>query len=166
MMRIPPLRGRLARGMAAVLALCAVADVVALRDALRAQRVDVTAGVGSAAPVPRLPAFRRDRAAQADDTAPDDPFDPDRGAVVAQAGDPIPVTDAAAAAAAVSLIGTVVRAGGGSVAVCRLGSDAPRVLRIGEHIGGLTLLEVEQGRAAFRDSSGARVALRLATPGA
>lgn len=161
------LRGPLAQAAALVLVACVALDLVAVGRAVfvpygsRASHDEA----GAVARAPRLPAAPNDSAALADDTVPDDPFDPDRGAVVSQAGNAVPPPPVVADAP-VALLGTVVRAGGGSVAVCRIGNEPPRVLRVGERIGALTLLDVGQGSAAFRDTSGARVSLHIATPGA
>lgn len=162
----PRLHSRIARSMAGVLAACVLIDAAALVRALRAASVDVRPEPAVAA-VPQLPVASIDSAAAQDDTLPDDPFDADRGGVVTQAGEPAPAAPIAAPAdQMIALVGTVVRADGGSVAVCQLGNQPPRVLHVGERIGALTLLEVEQGRAAFRDTTGARVSLRIITPGA
>lgn len=66
--------------------------------------------------------------------------------------------------AAIRLLGTVIR-GGGGFAVCQLSAESPRIVHIGERLGELTLESLEQGRAVFRSANGARLTLSLATPG-
>lgn len=169
MIRVP-LHSRVVRSMVVVLAACVVLDGVALYRALRIEPLDAPGAEARDRVATILPRIGRDTTAQADDTLPDDPFDPDRGGVVTQAGEVAPAAPVAAPVAApeqvVALVGTVVRPDGGGIAVCQVGNQPPRVLRVGERIGGLTLLEVGQGRAAFRNQTGATVSLRLATPGA
>ncbi len=65
--------------------------------------------------------------------------------------------EAAVAPAAVRLLGTMVLPEGKSVALCQWGSDSPRLVRIGEMIGDLTLKRVEQGKAVFASAQGATV---------
>jgi hypothetical protein len=62
-----------------------------------------------------------------------------------------------------TLLGTVVR-GSGSFALCQLPSDAPRIVHIGEQLGDMTLISLDQGRAVFRTRSGTRVELSLSKP--
>ena len=65
---------------------------------------------------------------------------------------------------AVRLLGTVMR-GGSGFAVCQLASDPPRTVRVGETLGELTLITLDQGRATFRSANGTRVELSLTPPG-
>ena len=58
------------------------------------------------------------------------------------------------------LAGTVVGLDGRSFALCASGGIS-RTLRIGESIGGWTLLAIEQGRARFRDARGERIELSV-----
>ena len=64
----------------------------------------------------------------------------------------------------VRLLGTVVRPDGGFV-VCQLASDAPRIVHVGEKLGLLTLVSLEQGSAVFRSADGSRLELTLGKPG-
>ena len=64
----------------------------------------------------------------------------------------------------VRLLGTVMH-GGSGFAVCQLASDPPRTVRIGETLGELTLITIDQGRAIFRSANGTRVELSLTPPG-
>jgi len=64
----------------------------------------------------------------------------------------------------VRLLGTVMR-GGSGFAVCQLASDPPRTVRVGETLGELTLITLDQGRAIFRSANGTRVELSLTPPG-
>lgn len=95
-----------------------------------------------------------------------DPFDPDRAAPGEEVADAGVAHDAAAprdSAVAVRLLGTVVR-GNGGFAVLQIASEAPRIVRVGERIGDLTLLTLMQGRVAFRSDKGSRVELTLSKP--
>ena len=62
--------------------------------------------------------------------------------------------------AAVRLLGTVVR-GNGSFALCQLPADIPRIVHVGERLGELTLISLEQGRVVFEAPRGARLELLL-----
>jgi len=64
----------------------------------------------------------------------------------------------------VRLLGTVMR-GGSGFAVCQVASDPPRTVRVGETLGELTLIALDQGRATFRAANGTRVELSLTPPG-
>ena len=64
----------------------------------------------------------------------------------------------------VRLLGTVMR-GGSGFAVCQVASDPPRTVRVGETLGELTLITLDQGRATFRSANGTRVELSLTPPG-
>jgi len=57
-------------------------------------------------------------------------------------------------ALAVVLLGTVMSTDGTGFALCQLGADAPKLLRPGQSIGGLTLRRVEQAKATFAASDG------------
>lgn len=78
---------------------------------------------------------------------------------------PATATNVPAPTAPVELIGTVVIPDGRSFAMCRSGADSPRIVRIGETIGDLTLRTVEQGRAVFASSTGARTELQVKKAG-
>jgi hypothetical protein len=56
-----------------------------------------------------------------------------------------------------ALIGTAVLPEGRSFAMCRVGAEAPRVVRVGDRVGEFTLKAVAQGRAVFVNSKGASV---------
>lgn len=76
-----------------------------------------------------------------------------------------PETDAAAAVPPpIVLIGTI--AGGSTPsAVCRLGIQTPRILHVGDTLGGWRLSHVTPGRAVFVDAAGASHELRLSPQG-
>lgn len=65
--------------------------------------------------------------------------------------------------AAIRLLGTVIRPNG-SFALCQLPTDAPRIVRLGEKLGEMTLISIEQGRATFQAPHGGRLDLSLSTP--
>lgn len=52
------------------------------------------------------------------------------------------------------LIGTALLPEGRSFAMCRVGTEAPKVVRVGEQVGGFTLKTVTQGRAIFLNAQG------------
>lgn len=95
-----------------------------------------------------------------------DPFSPGRRLrpepsvtrAVSQVATPAP------APPTVRLLGTVMR-GGSGFAVCQVANDPPRTVRVGETLGELTLITLDQGRATFRSANGTRVELSLTPPG-
>ena len=66
---------------------------------------------------------------------------------------------------AVRLLGTVLRPTGTSFVVYQLPSELPKTVRVGESVGGMTLIAVAPGRATFRAQSGSLVELSLSKPG-
>ena len=64
---------------------------------------------------------------------------------------------------AIRLLGTVIRPAG-TFALCQLPSDVPRIVHVGERLGELTLILVEQGRAVFQSPKGSRLELTLPQP--
>lgn len=65
----------------------------------------------------------------------------------------------------VTLLGTVVAADGGSFALCQSGDDAPRLVRLGQSIGGLLLQRVGQAQATFTMADGRLTTLTVAKIG-
>jgi hypothetical protein len=65
----------------------------------------------------------------------------------------------------VQLIGTVVMPGGRSFPMAQLAGEPPRIVRIGEHVGGFALRSIEQGRAVFVAAGGARLELQVPKAG-
>ena len=63
------------------------------------------------------------------------------------------------------LIGTAVLSQGGGFAMCQWGAEAPKLVRVGERVGGLTLKLVARGQATFVDAGGRTVELRVPRPG-
>lgn len=108
------------------------------------------------------PDTQRDSAASA--TLASDPFDPERS--LPERGEERVATDSmpSVPAATVTLLGTVVR-GSSPFALCQLPSDVPRIVHVGEKVGDLTLVSLDQGRATFRARTGAQVELSLSSPG-
>jgi hypothetical protein len=72
--------------------------------------------------------------------------------------------DQPAPAQAIVLIGTAVASGGG-FAMCQIGSEPARLVRLGERLAGYTLRSVGQGRATFRSESGQVIEVRVAKAG-
>ena len=65
---------------------------------------------------------------------------------------------------AIVLIGTAVQSGGG-FAMCQIGSEPARLVRLGERLAGYTLRAVGQGRATFRTATGQLIEVRVARTG-
>lgn len=95
-----------------------------------------------------------------------DPFNADRTLPGEADGEVVAAPDSAASAPPpeVKLLGTVVR-GTSPFALCQLASDAPRIVHVGEKVGDLTLVSLDQGRATFRARTGAQVELSLSKQG-
>jgi len=99
-----------------------------------------------------------------------DPFHPARRAPAAryllpEEGDaPARAASGPAAPGQVRLIGTVVSGPGGGFVMGQIGREPPKVLRIGDVLGNLTLRTIERGQADFSQPDGTIVTLRI--PGA
>lgn len=95
---------------------------------------------------------------------PNDPFRPGRllpnkiAAAAARPDSVMPVS-----VVAIQLLGTVVRPTG-SFALCQLPTDRPRIVHIGERLGELTLIVLEQGHVVFQTPKGTRLELSLSQP--
>lgn len=63
------------------------------------------------------------------------------------------------------VIGTVVLAKGGGFATAQVGAEPPRLVRVGERIGGYTLRGVQPGRAVFASSAGTTLVVDVPKPG-
>jgi hypothetical protein len=72
--------------------------------------------------------------------------------------------DQPAPAQSIVLIGTAVSDGGG-FAMCQIGSEPARLVRLGERLAGYTLRAVGQGRATFRSETGQTIEVRVARAG-
>ncbi|HEV8356840.1 MAG TPA: hypothetical protein VGQ17_08770 [Gemmatimonadales bacterium] len=99
-----------------------------------------------------------------------DPFRPDRRpAPVAfrMPGEPAGPGDSERASQPppITLIGTAVQPDGGGFAMCQLGNDPPRLVRLGERLAGYTLRAVGQGRATFRSETGQALEVRVPKTG-
>lgn len=90
-----------------------------------------------------------------------DPFR--RGRELSNLAHAAPDTMPPAGVVAVRLLGTVVRPEA-SFALCQLSADAPRIVHVGERLGDLKLIQLEQGRAVFQTSRGTRLELSLSNP--
>lgn len=71
----------------------------------------------------------------------------------------------APAPGAVTLLGTVMSLDGSSFAMVGVAGSPPRVVRVGQAVGDLTLKKVEQGKAVFRSASGDVVTLTVPKAG-
>jgi hypothetical protein len=128
-------------------------------------------------PTPRLPAVNPAGAVvvSALDTTSDalvaaaadaDPFSPSRTRAetrVASAAEPVVINRQPAAP--LQLIGTVMDPAGGDFALCQLGADAPKIVRVGQSVGSYTLRRISQGSASFESSNGDRIELRVSKSG-
>lgn len=95
---------------------------------------------------------------------PNDPFRPGRllpEAIAAAAAAPDTVLPVSVAA--IRLLGTVLRPTGG-FALCQLPGEVPRIVHVGERLGELTLVVLEQGHVVFEAPKGARLQLALSQP--
>ena len=155
--------------LASLLAVAAAALLfgASLLSAVRAGNPPaVDASPSSAAPAIAAPPLDPPRDSGATVALASDPFSPDRSLPGDAAADPSEPGDSVAPvlAAEVKLLGTVVR-GVSPFALCQLPSDAPRIVHVGERLGDLTLISLDQGRATFRARSGTQVELSLFRPG-
>jgi hypothetical protein len=100
-----------------------------------------------------------------------DPFHPERRKPALRfrlPGEGLP-TDSAATAPAPGgpflLVGTAVMSQGGGFAMCQWGSEPPKLVRVGERIGTMTLKGVARGQATFVDATGRTVEVRVPKAG-
>lgn len=71
-----------------------------------------------------------------------------------------------APAAEIRLLGTVASPDGqGGFAMCQIGNDPPRIVRVGETLGGWTLRAVGQGRATVVSPKGEATEIAVPKPG-
>lgn len=66
-----------------------------------------------------------------------------------------------ASPSAIRLLGTAVRGDGGGFVMAQIGGATPVTVRIGEDVGGLTLLAISRGEAEFERNDGSRVTLSV-----
>jgi hypothetical protein len=96
-----------------------------------------------------------------------DPFHPERRRPSQRfqlPGEAAPAVSAASSEL-FKLIGTATMAEGKGFAMCQLGAEPPKLVRIGESIGDLTLKNVQPGRAVFVRSDGKRYEARVPKAG-
>jgi hypothetical protein len=99
-----------------------------------------------------------------------DPFHPERRRPSLRfrfpgEGSPSPATDSAPAATVFKLIGTAIMPEGRGFAMCQWGAEPPKLVRIGETVGTLTLKKVEPGRAVFLTTGGKRFEVQVPKAG-
>lgn len=98
-----------------------------------------------------------------------DPFHPERRRPALRfrfPGEGLPsAATEAAPAAAFKLIGTATMPEGRSFAMCQWGAEPPKLVRIGESVGDLTLKKVEPGRAVFLTAGGKRLEVQVPKAG-
>lgn len=69
-------------------------------------------------------------------------------------GEPLPTNTGRDSTHPVVLIGTGVMPDGGGFAMWRVGSEPARLVRVGQHVAGYTLLAVRQGKATLKNERG------------
>ncbi len=135
----------------------------------RAASLEPLPGPAESAPVQRARAVAPRRGYPAEVVVAAALEDPFRPAPVAQPAAAVPVgavpEPVSAPAAPVRLVGTMVFPDGRAAAVCQLGSEPARIVRVGEAIGGYTVARVEPGRAILTGPGG-RLELSVPKPGA
>jgi hypothetical protein len=99
-----------------------------------------------------------------------DPFHPERRRPAERfrlpgEAEPSDTLAAGEGAASMRLLGTAVLAEGRGFAMYQAGAEIPRLVRVGETVGELTLKRVEQGRAVFRTRAGRAIDLRVPKAG-
>jgi hypothetical protein len=77
----------------------------------------------------------------------------DRGATVSASG--------SARGGSIRLLGTAVSGSSGGFAMCQVGGDTPRMLHVGDTLGGLTLRRIDRAAAEFVATDGSVVTLLL-----
>lgn len=92
-----------------------------------------------------------------------DPFHPERRAPERRFsfGRAPDAEDVASAPGELRLIGTAVLPGSGGFALCALGTEGPRMVRLDEEVGPYRLTAIRPGEAEFVDSSGTSVTLAV-----
>ena len=154
-----PLASTVALVVASLLLALALWAALHLRAAPATTPTDLSLALARPLPPPEPPDSAREV------TLASDPFSPDRELPGDEPAEAAPLTgDDAPAMPFVRLVGTVVR-GPRSFAICQLGPEAPRIVHLGEKLGDLTLISLEQGRAVFRATNGTRLELSLSQPG-
>jgi hypothetical protein len=82
-----------------------------------------------------------------------------------EAVSPDTLTAAAGAGNLFQLIGTAVLPEGRGFAMCQWGTESPKLVRVGERVGDLTLKVVARGRATFVDATGRTREVRVPKAG-
>lgn len=96
-----------------------------------------------------------------------DPFRPDRepASVAFRMPGETATASPAAPPAQLFLVGTAMLPDGKSFAMCRVGDEQAKVVRLGDRIGTYTLRSVEQGRAVFQTAQGSTLEVRVPKAG-
>jgi hypothetical protein len=146
----------------------AESGVLGLEARVRGYWTNASAARVALAGAPPVP--RGDADSLASDVAARAPFSPTRE----RPGTPPPVASAPGWEAADStaeptrpplrVVGTVVGDDTSSFAICRVGQERPKLVRLGETIDGRRLVRVEPGSASFLGADGARITIRVTDP--
>ena len=161
---------RIAPGFAATALLGSTALVgLALRDALLPEQVSAPSQMGSFPSTPRIGSAAALTAATLAAAVGKDPFHPERRRPAQRfrlPGEALQAAvDSSGAKLAFKLIGTAAMAEGKGFAMCQWGEEAPKLVRIGDTVGGLTLKRVEPGSALFLTSAGKRYQVQVPKAG-
>jgi len=103
------------------------------------------------------------------ETVDHDPFHPERRRPTTPFRMPgVPASAPTAAptpVAALRVLGTVVTPGEDAFALCQLGNEPPKVVRMGGKVGDFTLRKIEPGRAVFLSPDGETIDVRVSKAG-
>jgi hypothetical protein len=99
-----------------------------------------------------------------------DPFHPERRRPTLRfrfpgEGAPASATTDAPSSGSLKLIGTAIMPEGKGFAMCQVGAEPPKLVRIGERVGQLTLKGIEPGRAVFLTAAGKRYEVQVPKAG-
>lgn len=96
----------------------------------------------------------------------DDPFQPGLNVPGAVQDAETALPEFAGTAPRIAVLGTVVLPDRKGLVMARWGSDPPRLVRVGERVGGVRLIRVEPGAAEFEGDDGETFLVRVPKPGA
>jgi len=99
-----------------------------------------------------------------------DPFHPERRRPTLRfrfpgEGSAASATVDAPSSGSLKLIGTAIMPEGKGFAMCQVGAEPPKLVRIGERVGQLTLKGIEPGRAVFLTAAGKRYEVQVPKAG-
>jgi hypothetical protein len=160
--RVPPsvaLAALVVSGGLALWSFGRAVDLERLSSVASAASVPEPAGTGHRLPLP---------SAELDKAVGKDPFHPERRRPAIRfqlPGEGPPESGDAAEPTPFKLIGTATMSEGRGFAMCQWGADPPKLVRIGESVGDLTLKAVQPGRAVFLTAGGKRYEVQVPKAG-